>query len=77
LLRARLTADPRKKTDRAWFVRGELSGGETLEVRPLAGRGAADVVGAAAGDCLIHAPKGEALLPRGAIVDVVAWGRSR
>jgi hypothetical protein len=35
------------------------------------------VVRAAAGDCLVHAPKGETLLPRGAVVDVVVWGRPR
>ncbi|MCK9461333.1 MAG: molybdopterin molybdotransferase MoeA [Proteobacteria bacterium] len=75
-IRARLSADLRKKTDRAWFVRGELSAGDPLEVRPIAGHGSADIAGAAVGDCLIHAPREKALLERGAAVDVVVWGRS-
>jgi molybdopterin molybdotransferase len=75
-IRARLSADLRKKTDRAWFVRGELSAGDPLEVRPIAGHGSADIAGAAAGDCLIHAPREKALLERGTAVDVVVWGRS-
>jgi molybdopterin molybdotransferase len=77
VIRARLAADLRKKADRAWFVRGVLAPGDELEVRPIDGRGAADIVCAAAGDCLVHAPRGETLLPRGTAVDVVVWGRRR
>jgi len=77
VIRARLSADLRKKADRAWFVQGELGVGEVPEVRPIGGRGAADIVRAAAGNCLVHAPRGETFLARGTIVDVVVWGRSR
>ena len=77
IVRARLAADLRKKADRAWFVHGVLGLGEAPEVRPVTGRGAADVVRAAAGDCLVHAPRGETFLPRGAAVDVIVWGRTR
>jgi molybdopterin molybdotransferase len=75
VVRARLAADLRKKPDRAWFVPGVLGAGEEREVRPIARRGAADIVRAAAGDCLIHAPRGESFLARGAAVDVIVWGR--
>jgi molybdopterin molybdotransferase len=77
IVRARLAADLRKKPDRAWFVHGELVFGDPLEVRPIDARGSADIVRAAAGGCLVHAPLGETLLPRGAAVDVIVWGRSR
>jgi molybdopterin molybdotransferase len=73
---ARLSEDIRKKTDRAWFVHGVLEPGATLGVRPILGRGSADLPAAARADCLVFAPREAGHLRAGDPVEVVVWSRS-
>lgn len=75
-VKARLLENIRKKTDRLWFVNGYINYGEEITVRPLKGHGSADLPNAAHGNCLIVAPKDDALIEKGSLVDVVLWNRS-
>jgi molybdopterin molybdotransferase len=75
-VKARLLEDIRKKTDRLWFVTGYVNYGQEITVRPLKGRGSADLPNAAHGNCLITAPKEDAFIEKGSLVDVVLWNRS-
>ncbi len=76
VVQATLSDDIKKKPDRLWFVHGQLALQPTLQVRPLKGRGSADLPLAARGDCLIIAPRGVDRVERGSTVDVVVWDRS-
>jgi uncharacterized protein len=50
--------------------------GDEITVRPLKGRGSADLPSASHGNCLIMAPKDESLIEKGSLVDVVIGSRS-
>ena len=75
-VRARLTKDIRKKANRAWYIHGTLSLANEITVTPVANRGSADLPAASSGSCLIVAQKGETLIERDSMVDVVVWERS-
>jgi molybdopterin molybdotransferase len=76
IIKAKLTRDIRKKPDRLWFVHGRLNLDQEISVEPLKNRGSADIPAAAAGDCLIMAPKGVSLVEQSSLVEVVIWNRS-
>ncbi len=75
-IKARLLEDIRKKTDRMWFVTGYINYGDEITVRPLKGRGSADLPSASHGNCLIMTPKDDSLIEKGSLVDVVIGKRS-
>ena len=74
-VRARLTKDIKKKSDRLWFIHGQLKLAEDVTVTPVKNHGSADLPAAARGNCLIEAPKGKTLIEEGSFVNVVVWNR--
>jgi molybdopterin molybdotransferase len=73
-LKARLITPIRKKTDRPHYIRGLLTGGEELRVRPSGEQGSGILSSMAAANCFIVMPAEMALARAGELVDCEVFG---
>ncbi|HQP32280.1 MAG TPA: hypothetical protein PLB81_13215 [Deltaproteobacteria bacterium] len=73
-VKARLITPIRKKTDRPHYVRGLLSSGTELSVRPSGEQGSGILSSMAAANCFIVIPKELELARAGDLVDCEIFG---